>query len=435
MDMNSVNPGAASQGHHVPHVHNEGEVEVKYKTEAETKEKALPFDIIKSALANLYPVETLTPVQLSEKVTRLLTDLSNENLNDEDLFILSELPPKKTDPELHENISSLVKIYKNIKEAGEILNSFDKGKAYKKLVKKLLLNGDKDQAIDVIEKILRTAKELPIGSQESQKLLTYAIEALIKAGEVDTAILIVDNITDNFTRESTKSDICEALARSGNSDQAFELAKTLTDSDIRMNSAYKIIIGILAKNAEIDEDTEIDEDSEADFENQIDFIAAFDTAIDKLNILSSNDRDWILSQLCNQAFLRLSFYNAFDTAIKLADKIGNPSTRGFKLWEIYVKLRANLYDFLAPSVYEKAREAFNEAILNIDREIEDAEKISNTDVRDNAYEVIVEVLLTKINKSNIKKANEVAEKITDAGTKIRVTARIAQILIDGQSGG
>jgi tetratricopeptide (TPR) repeat protein len=191
--------------------------EVKLKYEEELKENALPFDIVKAALSSLSPEITLSPSALREKISNVLA-----HLIDKDDSILKNLPSKENNPLLHKSISSLVDIYKQIKNADSITDVEVRGNTLIGISEKLLKAGDIDKAIEV-------ANAIPDAYARSEVISSIS-KALMKNNETDKAIEAANTLDNPIRKAFILWGISMSLKALGNFEKASEVTKAARDN-------------------------------------------------------------------------------------------------------------------------------------------------------------------------------------------------------------
>lgn len=220
--------------------------EFKEKQEEEVEKRSLPFDIIKTALSNLNSETVLSPTQLNEKVSNILTSLSND-----DLSVLKTLPPNNENNNvLLKLISDLVKNYKQFKDAKTIPDTNTREILLENVFSSLMKAGDIDKAIEV-------ANSMPDANKKGVALGDI-FNHLIAVGDINKATKVANTIPDDEQKWFAFIDLVEDLTKVGNIGKAIEIANEIPDSYLKFRLiAMQAISNILAKAGNIDKAIEI----------------------------------------------------------------------------------------------------------------------------------------------------------------------------------
>lgn len=431
------------------------EVEVKSKQEEEVKEKMLPFDVIKDALANLNP-NKLSP---SELISRALTELSND-----DPTILKALPSKENNPALHEGILNLVTIYKQIKSATTLLNANEREPRLETICKDLLVVGDVDKAIEIAETLVDTTKK--------GKALLHISKALIAAGNVDKGLEVARRLPKDFSQEYVQLEIIEALTNIGESDKLVEYIKTYkgpeSEKEMVQNAAFGKIALASIKKHDIDTTLAIVNKISV-IENRsfvMESISKALTAIGNVNAAiqvanqipipnqyTTDLKGSALINICKTALARGDIDTASGIVDAIVKKIPVASMREETLIDIAkVLIALGKVDVVIATIKQmpvasdlalESKKSLVDAIChaliaidNIDKAIEVAKTITDANWQDDVLGLMCYTLLDfEVNTRNVGKAIEIANTMTDPNHKAHVLAEITRMLNNSLTGG
>lgn len=197
--------------------------------ESEVKEKEanvkggtlLPFDIVKNALAFSFETK-FSGLELHEKISKVLTDLVNDELSNDDFSIIEKLP-EYNQPEFLDSLDRLVKIYEQIKSANAIRDPSLREKQHLSVARNLIEVGDFDKAIELSNKL---------SDFDYSDLRIDASKALMKDGNFDRAIEIANTLPSSRKKTSLFESISYRLVleRAENIDKAIEVALSMDDA-------------------------------------------------------------------------------------------------------------------------------------------------------------------------------------------------------------
>lgn len=388
--------------------------EVQSKHEEEQKEKVLPYNVLKTALA-ISTSGVLSPVELHKKVSYLLTNLSTGSDNE-------LLPNMEKDPILFKSISILVDIYKRIHIESEISDKRKRDATISTLCRDLLAVGDIYKAFKLAETTSRPARAIKnicqdlticdfdkavevvkiLDPKEEKGYLKSISGAFIAVGNFEKAIEACNRITHEGLRAWALKDIENIFIKRGDLEKAAEIASSITQSNVKRHS-FRQIINFLIKAGNFDKAMEVTQ------------------KIPEISIQGI--------VLCD-IFKALKDLKIIDKALEVANQIPEPVTQGFVLWDISRACK-NLGDINRASELAKAA---LEAIGDLGEAIKVANTLDN-DCRDRALEYIIDITLSVVNIPNISKAFEIANTIYDNTHKGDVLVKLTQLLQLGQSGG
>lgn len=363
--------------------------EVKLKQEEETKERPLPFYIVKKAFQNYVvnedvqnqkPDTVFSSLQLRDKISSSLTALSNG-----DLSILERLPSKKNDPILHKSLFDIVNIYKQFNNCNKIFDENKRTKALELVSKDLIRVGDIDKVIQVA----MTIPSSPAGQDASKNIF----QALIVGGNVDKAIEIVNSFESITDKYPTLRNILRILV-SVNLDKAIEIATNV----INVTPCFKIhMLDCISKN--------------------LLEIGNVKKSIEVANSLPDHMRDFALSRISET----LVKFDNIDYAIEIANTIPDDSLKGSALWNISIAIRGNA---------GRAAQIAQTALVIINRVIEEALAVPNIHYRER---FLTRICCDLIFADNIDKSIEVAKKITTSVTRFNALKSVVTFLLENNN--
>jgi hypothetical protein len=348
--------------------------------EVKEKEAKLPFDVVKLALADLVPQAISSSVDVRKIVSIVLTDLSNDDTSVLDRFSIN-LDQR---PYLKNNLFDLVSIYKDIKSANSTVDHMQKVSKLCSVVDKLLDAGDIDKAIEVVN---------TIPGSHGEPLKKEMVQALIAIGDFDKATGVANTLS-GLQKTFALGDISLASAKVNNVDKAVKVASLIDDIMDRGNALINIAIQ-LRTNGNVDRAS----------------VVADRARVELNGVLDSLD----ISTVDPSKFSSGRVVSALAQAGRVAEAI-----------EIAKKMRTNMKNLNLSKIAE-----LMVGIGNIDVAISIADEITN----DRVLKKICDELLKFVTSSNINKATELANKITNAHERGLVMARIAQINANAPSGG
>ncbi len=202
-----------------PFIQYPDQAEIKEKQEADVKENLLPFNIIKTALANLNSGVILTQAELREKTIQVLTDLSNG-----DVSILDQLPDIKNVTSFYKSLFKLTSMYKKIELIHASLDRDDdeRDSQLKSVCQELVKLGDIDKAIEIAK--TTRIKEAVMGELCS---------SLIKENRLDQAIRLMNLIEDEIFRTKIFKKISIAFVANGSVERALALCNSIPETHTR----------------------------------------------------------------------------------------------------------------------------------------------------------------------------------------------------------
>lgn len=283
--------------------------------EKELKEKALPFNIVKSALANLKTESAASPLALSEKVSRVLTDLSND-----DFSILGSLPRVEDDPILHESLFHLVDIYKQIKIYNEIVDVKQRESFFQILTEDLLEVGDIDKAIEIANKI--------VAPQQRENKFAEISEHLAARGDFDRAVELANKIGNNdYLRNFVFKKISKYMLMNNNIDKAIEATNKIDQVNDRVNAIFEIS-SFLEKKGDHEKSAEVATKAYSVISEVIENI---DKIIEKAKLAPrDDDKDEALSGII-YLLLRIMNPQNVKKAFEVADMIIDDDTKAIMI--------------------------------------------------------------------------------------------------------
>jgi tetratricopeptide (TPR) repeat protein len=400
--------------------------------EAVRKQKALPFDVVRNALANLYPEGAVSPIILREKVTHLMTSLSSNNLNEEDKFILKSIDSKEKDPMLHNCITDLVDAYRRIDSFKEI---HEKSESIN--LDFLLELGDFDKALEICNNISETS----VLFHEKSKVFGQISNALLRKGDVDKSLEIANKMSNDLFKEDQLQKISIAFAKIGNDDKAVEVANRISYVNLKEYCLSEISLA-LTKIGNVDKALEI-YFSITDINRRSALLLELsqilikkdntDKALEIAKLMHGTVKNETLFKIC----VSLALHDNFDKFIEISDNITDKVMQLDLMWKTSNYLNGKDNCEIEKIIDEKLQKTIDEFIGNSDKYIQDAKEIIEDEERNKSLSKIVFILLIKPNNHNVEKSTEVANLITDLNLKNQILNKITQILSQGgvQGGG
>lgn len=372
---------------------NQGEV--KEKQEAEAKEKALPFDVVKIALANLNS-ET-APYKLCKKISCDLTDLSNGNLD-----ILRALPTQEKDPDLHKSLFKIVEIYKQLNTAEKIVEVDKKKSELKKISNLLLEVGDYYKSMAVALQ----SEQIPVFINICTKMAEHC--------EIDTAITLTNEMQIDLNNKLIETFI-EKIKDMGNIYQAIKFADGLTGF-YQGRLAFNLVITALIERGDIDKVLEITNNMYR-------------------QKLSTDDPEKIATALIKNGNL--------DKALEVAAKFYQNASIIVPIAVKMVEIGDVDKTYYAIYMIDNDRDEAIEKIINIllrignnDDAIRFIRRMTKSSKKDDIISnIITNLFLLPVSSSNCEKATSIAGTITDPIKQGVALARITNIIQAAQGGG
>jgi tetratricopeptide (TPR) repeat protein len=312
--------------------------EMKVKQEESEKKAALPYDIVRTALANLFPDAAISHEKLRNKISSVITAVSEG-----DKSILEVLNP-------HEKIAilSLANIYAELSQPIESLEKF---------LSDLLALGDFDKAIEFAKSLTdinNIIKPIALGQiynavkeegnlgkmiEIAHHMPPVSIKKLVMGQECSKALRAIDD-ADQFIELIEKASLSEGVkeyhiimnlirkwTEVGNIDKAIEIANKIPQAATR-GYVFLDIFESLKKNGDKDRASEIGETAMYNFQQAIDNIdEAIKIANEKIDI---DRRDAELLHITH-TLLKIVNPRNLTKAKEVANTITNPLLKNHRL--------------------------------------------------------------------------------------------------------
>jgi tetratricopeptide (TPR) repeat protein len=354
---------------------------VKERCEAETKERALPFDVVKFALANLPQGSKLSSSALEERVSRILTGLSSDNSCQEDLPILEALK-NANNPELQQSMEKLIELYRQINNKINKMELERKNLYLANLAKELFIVGDFDKALDLVNTMGHC------GDHKNESLCEFA-KKMIKMGNFEKAFEYTKAISDDAGKDTLISIVIGSLLKPQHLGGAIKFLDIVTDRKMKTHLFRKISSFFV-------QDTRI--------ENLVDLV----------NKMPYDERDYYTLEI---AFKNISAEN-LEKSISLVNTLLKPSSKGLAFWNISIFLKREGNLTRASIFFEKACELYKEALVHIEQDFIEAKRIADVTVRDEYLRILASTLFFYVIKSNIDET-VVIERVNEASVSCK----------------
>lgn len=395
--------------------------EVKEKQEADVKEQPLPFDIIKTVFANLNRETVLIQAELREKITRVLTDLSND---DQSILETYKLPTKDNDPLLHKTLFQFVNLYKQIKIANEKLVNHEKNDMLLEISRNLLKLGDLDKAIEIASSI----GCLTLKSVSFREISCF----LVKTNCLDKAVDLMNIMPETAAKIVSLDEICAALVINGKTEKAF----TLSQRVVSANSRAFILLGMskaLELIGNIERSVSVAKLAENNINLAILHVHSLPNASLKgrslaaivKTVIKAGNIVWAIEIANNiNEHEHESRDNAFGNIALYFGRIGN------------IEQAVNFVGRIVEGdTYFIFMHIFDSNINNIGEFVRVAKTLSDNNFREIILSEVIRKILLQINALSVAKAQEIVNGETDTTVKPNLQAIIDSFLIRGQEGG